>query len=111
MCALSLWVVGWVMGCGGRSVQGTTGSGAAGIGAGVAAAIWAVGGGCKLQGCPYGSWCNKKTGFCITTKCSAGCPEGTVCNEGLNRCQNPPPAAPPSDFLPDDQHPIGTPYQ
>ena len=76
-----------------------TGAAVTAIAAGV---LWAVGGGCKLQGCPYGSYCNQKTGFCDVRKCSEGCPAFTVCNEGLGRCQAPPPANPPTDFLPED---------
>jgi hypothetical protein len=72
--------------------------------AAAAAAIWAAGGGCKLQGCPYGSYCNENTGFCDVRKCSdaGGCPDGTVCNEGLDRCQMAPPPNTPNDFLPQD---------
>lgn len=76
-----------------------TGAAITAVAAGV---LWAVGGGCKLQGCPYGSYCNQKTGFCDVRKCSEGCPALTVCNEGLGRCQAPPPANPPTDFLPED---------
>ncbi len=79
--------------------------------AAAAAALWAAGGGCKLQGCPYGSYCNEKTGFCDVRKCSdvGGCPDGTVCNEGLDRCQAAPPPNTPNDFLPQDSvtHPPG----
>lgn len=91
--------------CGGAtsSASNTAVAGGAVANATMAAAMWAVGGGCKLQGCPYGSYCNKNTGFCDTRRCSDGCPEGTVCNEGLNRCQGPQPASPPNDFLPSDQ--------
>jgi hypothetical protein len=64
--------------------------------------LWAAGGGCRLQGCPYGSYCNQKSGFCEVRKCSQGCPDGTICNEGLGRCQAPAPASPPTDFLPED---------
>jgi hypothetical protein len=67
-----------------------------------AGALWAVGGGCRLQGCPYGSFCDQTSGFCEVRKCSRGCPEGTICNEGLDRCQAPPPPNPPTDFLPED---------
>lgn len=67
-----------------------------------AGTLWAAGGGCRLQGCPYGSYCNQKSTFCDVRKCGEGCPEGTVCNEGLGRCQAPPPASPPNDFLPQD---------
>jgi hypothetical protein len=67
-----------------------------------AGALWAVGGGCRLQGCPYGSYCNQKNGFCEVRKCSEGCPDDTICNEGLDRCQVAPPPNPPTDFLPED---------
>jgi hypothetical protein len=67
-----------------------------------AAAMWVAGGGCKLQGCPYGSYCNEKSGYCDVKKCSEGCPVGTVCNEGLDRCQVAPPPQVPSDQLPQD---------
>lgn len=95
-------------GCGGAPIAPTvagsqsvayTGAAITAVAAGV---LWAVGGGCKLQGCPYGSYCNQKTGFCDVRKCSEGCPDFTVCNEGLGRCQAPPPANPPTDFLPED---------
>lgn len=70
--------------------------------AAIAGAAWIAGGGCKLQGCPYGSYCNEKSGYCEVRTCSEGCPEGTVCNEGLDRCQVAPPAQAPSDRLPMD---------
>lgn len=74
-----------------------------GAGASVAAAAVAqVAVGCKFQGCPYGSYCNKETRFCEQRKCGAGCPAGTICNEGLNLCQAPPPPNTPNDFLPQD---------
>jgi hypothetical protein len=81
--------------------QGTVAMGAA-VTAIAAGAIWAVGGGCRLQGCPYGSYCNQKSGFCDVRRCDQGCPEGTVCNEGLGRCQASTPLATPNDFLPQD---------
>jgi hypothetical protein len=79
-------------------------AGGAAITAAAAAALWAAGGGCKLQGCPYGSYCNHSSGFCDVRKCSdpGGCPDGTVCNEGLDRCQMAPPPNTPNDFLPQD---------
>ena len=70
--------------------------------AAAAGVVWAVGGGCRLQGCPYGTYCDEKSGFCEVKKCSQGCPEGTICNEGLDRCQAAPPAQAPTDFLPQD---------
>lgn len=75
-----------------------------------AGAVWAAGGGCRMQGCPYGSYCNRKSGFCEVRKCSQGCPEDTICNEGLGRCQAPPPPNPPNDFLPEDNaaRPLGS---
>lgn len=75
-----------------------------------AGAVWAIGGGCRLQGCPYGSYCNQKTGYCDVRRCEQGCPEGTICNEGLNRCQVAPPPQLPNDFLPQDdaRNPPGT---
>lgn len=91
---------------------GNVGSAAgAGITAAAAGVLWAAGGGCRLQGCPYGTYCNEKTGFCEVRKCAQGCPDGTVCNEGLDRCQAAPPARAPSDFLPQDnkiQNPPGS---
>src|SRR5688572_8458815 len=51
-----------------------------------AGTLWLAGGGCRLQGCPYGSYCNKETGYCDVRKCEDGCPDGTICNEGLGRC-------------------------
>ncbi|MDB4974459.1 MAG: hypothetical protein JWN48_2800 [Myxococcaceae bacterium] len=68
----------------------------------IAGVVWAAGGGCRLQGCPYGSYCNHDNGFCQTRKCSEGCPLNTVCNEGLDRCQVAAPAKVPNDFLPTD---------
>lgn len=92
------------------TAAGGAAAGAA-VTAGAAAVIWAVGGGCRLQGCPYGSFCNRKSGFCEVRTCAQGCPEGTVCNEGLDRCQAPSPPQTPNDFLPQDdaiQNPPGT---
>ena len=80
----------------------TTSGGAAAATAGAAAAVWAAGKGCRLQGCPYGSYCNEESGFCEARSCSEGCPENTVCNEGLDRCQAAPPPDTPNDFLPQD---------
>ncbi len=74
----------------------------------IASAMWAATGGCNFQGCPYGSHCNAKTGFCDVTKCAEGCPNDTVCNEGLGLCQAPPPAQGPNDFLPDDINKVNT---
>ena len=74
----------------------------------VAGVIWATGGGCRLQGCPYGSFCSADSGFCQVRKCSEGCPPGSVCNEGLDRCQAAAPARVPNDFLPTDNK-IATP--
>jgi hypothetical protein len=88
-----------------RSASGEPGTSNAAAAAGTAgaAAVLSVVGGCKLQNnCPYGSFCNHDTGFCVTRTCAEGCPGNTVCNEGLNRCQDPPPARPPSDRLPQD---------
>jgi hypothetical protein len=59
-------------------------------------------GGCRLQGCPYASFCDEKSGFCEVRKCMEGCPAMTVCNEGMDRCQAPPPAQAPTDLLPQD---------
>ena len=90
------------MGCGGAS-GAEAGNAAGAVGNVVAASVlWAAAGGCKLQGCPYGTYCDKNSGFCEVHKCSEGCPQGTVCNEGLDRCQAPAPASPPSDRLPQD---------
>jgi hypothetical protein len=102
--ALMIAVLG-AFGCGGT--PSPAGSQTLNVAGGVTTAIaagvlWAAGGGCRLQGCPYGSYCNHKSGFCEVRKCSQGCPDGTICNEGLGRCQAPPPAAPPNDFLPED---------
>jgi len=97
------------LGCGGASPspplsgasQGQIATGAV-VTAIAAGTLWAVGGGCRLQGCPYGSYCNKETGFCDVRRCDQGCPDGTVCNEGLGRCQVSAPPAVPNDFLPQD---------
>ena len=67
-----------------------------------AGVVWAAGGGCRLQGCPYGSFCNEDSGFCDVRRCSQGCPPDTVCNEGLDRCQMRPPPQTPTDRLPQD---------
>jgi hypothetical protein len=88
-------------GCGGSSTAGAPAAGAV-VTAVAAGVLWASAGGCKLQGCPYGTYCDKKSGFCEVHKCSEGCPDGTVCNEGLDRCQAPGPGAVPSDRLPQD---------
>lgn len=103
------WVVFAASGCAGRQAgpngpgeaTAVTAGGAAGTAA-AAGVIWAAGGGCRLQGCPYGSYCNRDTGLCDVRKCSQGCPSGTVCNEGLDRCQGPSPANTPNDRLPQD---------
>jgi hypothetical protein len=104
----------WLGSCGGAAPgydpatgQAVPASGNVAVGGAVATAaaaavIWATAGGCKLQGCPYGSVCNKKSGFCDVIKCEDGCPDGTICNEGLHRCQAPPPPKTPNDFLPQD---------
>lgn len=98
--------LGAFFGCGRAAPEmGDPGSGTAGdavINAAAAATLWVAAGGCKLQGCPYGSYCNEKTGYCDTRKCSEGCPPMTVCNEGLDRCQQPPIAKTPTDRLPQD---------
>lgn len=81
--------------------QGQAAAGSA-VTAAVAGAVWVAGGGCKLQGCPYGSYCDRTRGLCVERKCSEGCPNDTVCNEGLGLCQAPPPPHTPNDFLPQD---------
>ncbi|MET0344351.1 MAG: hypothetical protein ABW252_25285 [Polyangiales bacterium] len=99
---------GYAAGCGGASpnvTDGTTSSASTGgaiATAAVAGILWAGGGGCRLQGCPYGTYCDQKSGFCEVKKCSEGCPSGTVCNEGLDRCQMPGPPNTPNDRLPQD---------
>ena len=84
--------------------------GAAVVTAVAAGTLWTAAGGCRLQGCPYGSYCNQETGYCDMRKCEQGCPSGTVCNEGLHRCQAPPPPRTPTDYLPQDDRrlPPGT---
>jgi len=91
-------------GCGGMTQSGPTSAnpGAAVGTAAAAAVVFAVAGGCRLQGCPYGSFCNASTGFCVAQTCAAGCPTGKVCNEGLNRCQDAPRPKTPTDALPQD---------
>lgn len=86
----------------GQGSSGAENAAGAGITAAAAGVAWAVGGGCRLQGCPYGTYCDETTGFCQVRKCSEGCPGGTVCNEGLDRCQAVPPARNPTDLLPQD---------
>lgn len=107
--AICLGLCVGALGCGGAAPSAGTAAGSQAVNAGgaiataiAAGALWAVGGGCRLQGCPYGSYCDQKTGYCAVRKCSEGCPPGTVCNEGLGRCQAAPPAQAPSDFLPQD---------
>lgn len=103
------FAIGLASGCGGSQTtsslegasQGQIAAGAA-VTAIAAGAVWAAGGGCRLQGCPYGSYCNQKTGFCDVRRCDEGCPDGTICNEGLGRCQASPPPSVPNDFLPQD---------
>jgi len=112
---LCIWACLAWLGChspppAGPVMPGGTAGGAA-ITAAAAGVLWAVGGGCRLQGCPYGTYCDEKTGFCQTKKCSEGCPNGTVCNEGLDRCQVAPPPQTASDLLPQDNkiaNPPGT---
>ena len=106
---------GYGLGCGGPSNVGAPGNTGANAGAAVgnaaaAGVLWAAGGGCRLQGCPYGTYCDRESGLCEVKKCSEGCPEGTVCNEGLDRCQGAPPPRTPSDRLPQDdvRNPPGT---
>ncbi len=101
-----VWAVLLLVGCATPStpapgVPGGNAGGAA-LTAVAAGAVWAAGGGCRLQGCPYGTYCDQKSGLCEVKKCSEGCPEATVCNEGLDRCQAAPPAQAPNDFLPQD---------
>lgn len=110
-----LWVVLSCAVLGGscaRSASGEPGTSSAGAAAGTAgaAAVLSVVGGCKLQNnCPYGSFCNHDTGFCVTRTCAEGCPSNAVCNEGLNRCQDPAPPRTPTDKLPQDDKLQNTP--
>jgi hypothetical protein len=107
---------GYAAACGGSSRSGGGGTAVSATGGAVGSAaaagvLWAAGGGCRLQGCPYGSYCDAKSGFCEVKKCSEGCPDGTVCNEGLDRCQGPSPPSTPNDRLPQDNkinNPPGT---
>lgn len=107
LLAVALVALIWTESCGSQQVspqapsQGATAAGAV-VTAIAAGTLWAAGGGCRLQGCPYGSYCNQKSGYCDVRSCEQGCPEGTVCNEGLGRCQAPPPPHTPNDFLPQD---------
>jgi hypothetical protein len=97
----SLFLLVVLTGCGSRVQPNEPGAPSAG-GPTVASTLGVVAG-CKLQNnCGYGSYCNHETGFCESRKCSQGCPGSTVCNEGLDRCQDPPPARTPSDRLPVD---------
>ena len=108
LASCTIWLAA---GCGGAqpgaspsltgASQGQIAAGAA-VTAVAAGAVWAAGGGCRLQGCPYGSYCNQESGFCDVRRCDQGCPDGTVCNEGLGRCQASPPPSVPNDFLPQD---------
>jgi hypothetical protein len=104
--SLALMALFACVACGGpQRLPGEPGSANPGLAVGTAVAagvVWAAGGGCRLQGCPYGSYCDEKSGFCEVRKCSEGCPTMTVCNEGLDRCQAPAPATGPSDRLPQD---------
>lgn len=109
LSGLGLLVLLAAGGCAPSQIQPQQAGGGQGGSPGLAAAtalaagtLWAAGGGCRLQGCPYGSYCNQKSTFCDVRRCGEGCPEGTVCNEGLGRCQEPARASPPNDFLPQD---------
>jgi hypothetical protein len=84
-------------------------AGGAAVTAVAAGVVWAAGGGCRLQGCPYGSFCDESSGFCEVRRCSQGCPPDTVCNEGLDRCQMRPPASTPNDNLPQDNKVLSPP--
>lgn len=99
-----LWTACLLAACGGTSQVApvSTSPGAAAGTAIAAGAVWIAGGGCRLQGCGYGAYCDRNTGLCVAHTCAKGCPSGTVCNEGLNRCQDAPPPRTPNDFLPQD---------
>jgi hypothetical protein len=115
--ALALgWAIWVSAGCASSGNTATYNSGSAGAAVTTAAvaAVAQVTTGCKFQGCPYGSYCNTKSGFCEARTCGEGCPGNTICNEGLDRCQAPPPPRTPNDFLPQDNRldnfsPVGRP--
>lgn len=110
----AIWVT-LVGGCGsGYQASYPSGAASAAVTTAAVAAVAQASTGCRFQGCPYGSYCNTKTGFCEARKCGEGCPGNTVCNEGLNLCQAPPPPKTPNDFLPQDNRlenfsPVGRP--
>ena len=104
LLATCLLVLGCLIGCGPQypdpSYPASASAGEAIATAVAAGVLWAAAGGCNLQGCPYGSFCEEKSGFCRVRKCSQGCPAMTTCNEGLDLCQAPPSAQAASGFLP-----------
>ena len=73
-------------GCGGADSQQAA-AGAA-ITTAIAAGTWVVAGGCKLQGCSYGAYCDEASGLCVAESCSEGCPLGKHCNEDIDRCED-----------------------
>ena len=44
-----------------------------------------------MQGCAYGTYCDKQSKVCVKKKCEDGCPTGTYCNENFGTCQDLPP--------------------
>lgn len=64
---------------------------AAGVITGTAAVIYAVGGGCRISGCPTGTVCNPHSERCMRLECGPGavspdCPNGLRCDVRSNAC-------------------------
>lgn len=56
--------------------------------AAAASAVWAAGGGCKINGCLPPMRCNAKTGLCEHLPCDEGhpCPAGYTCDDDSGTC-------------------------
>jgi len=55
-----------------------------------AGALWAGGGGCKINGCRYPLVCNQGSGFCEYMPCGENasiCPAGTTCERTSQTCR------------------------
>ncbi len=92
-----------------------SGAASAAVTTAAVAAVAQVATGCKFQGCPYGSYCNTKTGFCEARKCGEGLPWQYDLQRGPQPLPRPlPRPRPPNDFLPQDNRlenfsPVGRP--
>jgi hypothetical protein len=59
-----------------------------------AAGAYAVGGGCKIAGCPTHLACNPGNERCEAIACTPrgpACPPGSICERSSGRCQTQPP--------------------